>query len=207
MSDFFNMDNAFFRIMSKVAYVYYLNILWVLCSIPLVTIGASTTALASVTLELVRDEEGSVTKKFFSAFVKNFWQATVEWVLFLIVAIVLAGDVLFLLRLDSWFGLICAGICACLLMIEALVLTMVFNIQARFQNPIKATIKLAFIMALGYLPYSASLLIMLGCMLYGVYTSAELMIIFTFLGVAGYEFVSAYLLRCVFDHTNVKEEF
>ena len=41
----FNMDSPFFRCMSLIGDMMLLNLMWILCSIPLVTIGASTTAL------------------------------------------------------------------------------------------------------------------------------------------------------------------
>ena len=45
----FDMDNPFWRFMSLVADLIILNLLFVLCSIPIITIGASTTALYTET--------------------------------------------------------------------------------------------------------------------------------------------------------------
>src|SRR5699024_12157957 len=50
----------------------YLNLLWLICSIPIFTIGASTSALYSVTLKIARNEDVIIHRQFFKAFRENF---------------------------------------------------------------------------------------------------------------------------------------
>ena len=52
------IDNPIMRGMGRLADFIILNLLWVVCSIPIITIGASTTALYTVMLKLVKNEEG-----------------------------------------------------------------------------------------------------------------------------------------------------
>lgn len=54
-----------------------LNFLWVLFSLPIITIGASTTAAFSVTLKMVDDEEGYIGRSFLKAFKENFKQGVI----------------------------------------------------------------------------------------------------------------------------------
>ena len=61
----FNMDNAFWRTMGKIADLIILNILFIICCIPIVTIGASYTALYTVMLKLVKNEEPYIFRGFF----------------------------------------------------------------------------------------------------------------------------------------------
>ena len=84
-SEIFNYDNGFWRFMGKLWDALVLNILWVVCCIPLVTVGAATTAVYYVALKLARDEEGYVISSFFKSFKENFRQATALW-------LVLAAD-------------------------------------------------------------------------------------------------------------------
>ena len=56
-----------------------LNLLWLVCCIPVFTAGAATTAVYYVTLKLVRDEDDSTIKSFFRSFIQNFKQATAIW--------------------------------------------------------------------------------------------------------------------------------
>ena len=68
----FNYDNPVWRFIGKLGDLILLNILWTICSIPIFTIGASTTAVYYVTLKLVRDEDSSTIKGFFHSFKSNF---------------------------------------------------------------------------------------------------------------------------------------
>ena len=89
----FNLfDNPVVNGIGRIADFVVLNLLWVLCSIPIITIGASTTALYTVMLKIVKNEEGYLVKGFFKAFRENFKQSTVIWLVFLALGIVLLVD-------------------------------------------------------------------------------------------------------------------
>ena len=68
MNSLLNPEGKVMLFFTKIAYSAYLNILWFFCCLPVVTAGASTTALFYVTLKMAKDEEGNVTKSFFQAF-------------------------------------------------------------------------------------------------------------------------------------------
>ena len=89
---FFSYESPFSQTLLKLAYSCYLNLLWLICSIPVFTVGASTVALYSVTLKIVRDRDGNLTRQFFKAFRENFRQATILWLILLGVGLFLAGD-------------------------------------------------------------------------------------------------------------------
>ena len=89
---FFSYESPFSQVLLKLAYSCYLNLLWLLCSLPVFTVGASTTALYSVTLKIVRDRDGNLTRQFFKAFRENFRQATALWLILLGGGLFLAGD-------------------------------------------------------------------------------------------------------------------
>ena len=95
LSGIFNYDNPFWRFIGKFCDVMILNVLWVLCSIPVVTMGASTTAVYYVTLKLVRDEEGPTIRSFFRSFKENFRQATIIWLIMLAAGSLLGFDLYF----------------------------------------------------------------------------------------------------------------
>ena len=86
----FNYDNPVWRFIGKLGDLIILNVLWIVCSIPIFTIGASTTAVYYVTLKMVRDEEDSTIKSFFRSFKSNFKQATAIWLILLAAGAVLA---------------------------------------------------------------------------------------------------------------------
>lgn len=72
MNRFFNMDNKFFVFMGRVADLILLNILCILCCIPIVTAGASITALYYVTLKMARDRRILYYPKLFLLFQTEF---------------------------------------------------------------------------------------------------------------------------------------
>lgn len=95
----FSYDSKFSQIMLKISAACYLNLLWFIFSIPIVTAGAATAALYDVTLRIVRDEEPRLAPRFFLAFKRNFKQATVIWLILLGVGIVMGTDLYVLYHL------------------------------------------------------------------------------------------------------------
>lgn len=91
---FLRPDSEFMNAVSKCVDYIILNLLCVLCCIPIVTIGASLTAKYYVSMKLVRKEEPVVTKAFFSAFKINLRQSTIIWAIL--------GGILLILALD-WY--------------------------------------------------------------------------------------------------------
>lgn len=83
MKGFFSVDSPLYRFIETVANLFFLSVLWIIFSIPIVTMGASTTAVFYVTLRMVHDEESYVTKNFWKGFKTNFKQATLLWLRFL----------------------------------------------------------------------------------------------------------------------------
>ena len=71
----FNYDSPFWSFMSRLADLIILNLLWIVFCIPVVTIGASTTAMYRVTLNMVRGEGSGVVRMFWDAFRLNLKQA------------------------------------------------------------------------------------------------------------------------------------
>lgn len=82
MSNFFSIDGLFYKIGMFVYNIFVISIIWLIFSILLVTIGASTTALFYVTGKLVRDENfKSLPSAFWNIFKLNFKQVTISWII------------------------------------------------------------------------------------------------------------------------------
>ena len=88
----FSYESRFSQWMLRISYACCLNVLWFICSLPIVTIGASTAALYYVSLKIVRGEEGRVFSSFFHSFRENFRQATVIWLILLATGAFLGFD-------------------------------------------------------------------------------------------------------------------
>lgn len=92
-------DKPWFSVLTKLTYSAYLNILWLICSLPIFTIGASTTALFYCTLKMAEDRDEGLTRMFFRAFRSNFKPATKLWLILLALGCFLGVDGFVLSRL------------------------------------------------------------------------------------------------------------
>ena len=75
MNRLFDADNKLNRFLAKVFDCGILSVLWIVCSIPVFTMGAATIAMYTVTLKMVKNEEGAIVRSFFKAFRENFKQS------------------------------------------------------------------------------------------------------------------------------------
>ena len=73
-----------------------LNVLWLLCCLPVITAGAATTAMYSVIFQYITKQDDSVLKPFFKAFKENFKTVTPIWVLHLLIGAALGAEVFYL---------------------------------------------------------------------------------------------------------------
>lgn len=89
MQRLFNGENLFFRLMGKLGDFMCLNVLFLLTSLPIVTAGASVSALYVVLFDMRRGKDGSCFRRYMQAFQKNFRRATVYWLVCLSVAVFL----------------------------------------------------------------------------------------------------------------------
>ena len=144
---FFDLDNVVWRTIDKIGKIFLLNLLWLICSLPVFTIGASTTALIYTSMKL-SDNEGYWHQNFFSSFKENFKQATALFFIYLAAGAFLAGDFLLGGRAGNSFGQLMQGVAAILFVPYFLSLLYVFGVQAKFVNPVKATIRYSFFVAM-----------------------------------------------------------
>ena len=151
--DFFSPDSNFMEFLSKVADFVILNLLTVLCSIPIITIGAAHTAKFYTSMKIVRGEEPSVVKSYFKSFRENFAQVTGAWMILLVIAAILFVD---------WYNVI-YGMASSMpfpLKVALGVLTFVvwsvaycmFPFEARYKVTLKELFKASMVMALLNLP-------------------------------------------------------
>ena len=153
MGNLFSIESPFFHWLSKLADRMILNILFVISSIPVITMGAAITALYSVTGRIDRDE-GHVWKDYWSAFRSNFKQATVIWVVLVVSGLLIGFGVLFYLKTNQSGSVLGILIAAVLLFLWAVTFAWAFPLQSRFENTIRNTLKNALLFGLMNFPKS-----------------------------------------------------
>lgn len=166
MRNLLSLDNPVMQLITKIVTSVYLNILWFICCLPIFTIGASTTALFYVTLKMVKNEEGNITKAFFHSFKENFKQGTTIWMILLGFGIVLGldGYVLYHMRFENVFWTLNTAVFFVVLAAYAIILMYIFPLLSRFNNSIKVMFKNSIIIGMRFLLCTALMVIIYSAM-------------------------------------------
>lgn len=157
----FSFNSWLSRFLYLVADIVLLHILWIICSLPIVTIGASTTALYSSCMKRIRRDEGYITGNFFRAFKSNFRQSTLIWLLLLAVGGILYMDLWIGLSVEGVLGKIMLVSCSMLLIPFFCTVLYIFPVQAKFENRILDNLKNAFLMSLSNFQWTLFLVFIL----------------------------------------------
>lgn len=148
------------QVLGKVADLMILNLLALLCCIPIVTIGASLTAMHYIALKIARNEDYYIVRGFFKSFKENFKQATIVWLLLLLVIVVLVGDYFIISNATMEFPFFVKVVIAVVGFMALLTATFVFPAMARFENPLWRTLKNAFMMSILQFPKTILMIIL-----------------------------------------------
>ena len=205
LGSFFNYDNPVWRFIGKFWDILILNILWVICSIPIITIGPSTTAMYYVTMKLARDDDGYTFRSFFKSFKENFKQAIAIWLIFLVVGVLLAFDVYYFIKIvpSSSLRTVMISMFFGFIFVWLSMFTYVFPLQARFYNPVKRTIFNSFFMSVRHMFHTIGMLAADAVLLFLALTYMPQLSMF---GVALIAFFNSYLLNSVFSKYLPEEE-
>lgn len=93
MGEIFGLDGGIMKFLSKVSDICIISILWLICCLPIVTIGASTTAAYYTMVKVVKREIGTLHKEFFRSFRMNFKDSIVINLIYLFLMIILAFNI------------------------------------------------------------------------------------------------------------------
>lgn len=197
----FGIDSKFYEVVSKIADLVVLNLLFVLFSLPIITMGASTTALYGVTKKMAENREGYIFRNFFQLFKENFRQSTVMWIILLVAAMIPTVDLYIINSLEKT---VITTALKGLMLAAALTVLIVFlyamALQSTFENTIKNTLKNAFLMGIGYFPWTLLILLItllpiILIVLLGK-TAGSVIYAMLFVGFA----ILAYLNSYIFNH-------
>lgn len=173
MNEFFSSDGPLMGFMQKTGELILLGLLWFLCSLPIVTIGASSTALYYAVVKSVRKGRGYVTKEFFRSFKRNLAKGS-------LLTIIIMGTAALLLYYREYIGLSAAGEVTALwqlflpenqgvsitlfivydgiLLILAFMLVYLFPVLSRFDMKLGDIMKLSFVISIRYFYFTILIL-------------------------------------------------
>lgn len=154
-----NEGSGIFGFINMVGDIVFLNLIFIITCIPVVTIGPSLVALYTVTGRIAEGSEGYVIRSYFKAFKDNIYQGMVVGVLLEVICCLLATPAVVFYKSASESRTI-GFMLAIIAVIFVLAVTMyIFPLMAGYNSPIATIIKNAALIALGRLPYTIMLLI------------------------------------------------
>lgn len=177
----FNLDSPLMQFLNKVADLMILNILTLVCCIPIVTIGPALTALHYMALKIARNEEGYITRNFFKSFKKNLRQGILIWLILLAVLLVLAGDFYIINYSGLEFHEMIRIILMAIFLLIMFTSMFVFPVLAKFENTVFRTIKNAFLIGVMQLPKTVLMMVLFAVpMVLFVYVPQVIPLVFLF---------------------------
>jgi uncharacterized membrane protein YesL len=161
MGNIFRWDSPFTQKVAMVGNLIVLNILWAICSLPIVTAGAATTAMYYTIFQYLTNDEDAVFKPFFRGFKRNFWQATGIWIPLLIIMGLLGFNIYYMIVMGCVGGIWVAVWTAVVVLSVAVLLiqTQLLPMLARFEMKTGALIKSSALLMILHFP---STLVMAG---------------------------------------------
>lgn len=206
MGRIFDMDSPVMRFLGRVADLMILNLVTLLCCLPVVTIGASLTAMHYVLLKMVRNEDSYIIRSFFKSFKENFKQATVIWLIMLLFLIVFGADIMIINHSGMEFPSALKIILFALAMIGYMVMCYVFPVLCRFENTIRKTIKNALFMAILSFPKTIVMMVLYVSPIIFIYFFTMAVPLVILFGISAPAYLSAMLYSGTFKKFEPEEE-
>ncbi|MBR4291585.1 MAG: YesL family protein [Oscillospiraceae bacterium] len=123
------------------------NMLWLLCCLPVITIGPAVCGMYTVTLKLAREEAVNPVKDFFLGFKRNFKSGLLLGLIALLLPVIVAGDAFFALQRTGALRNVYLVVAVMTGVIWLIFISFTFALQAMFENPLKIQILNAFKLA------------------------------------------------------------
>ena len=211
MGNLFNMDNKFFVFMGKVADLIILNLLCIVCCIPIVTAGASITAMFYVTLKMVRNEEAYIVRSFFKSFKENLRQSLVINLIMLVAAFLLFMDVRIVNQMEGTLHNVLLVLFTALGLFYIMIFIYIYPILAKFYNSIRNTFINAFLMSVRHLPFTVLMIIITAVpaaifFIPNAQIFSTMILLFILLGFSTVAYINSHFLVKIFDRYIPKEE-
>lgn len=200
MGKFFSYDSGLFQAINKIVDCALLSILWLLFSIPIVTIGASSTALYYTVNKVIRHDRSHIWREFWSSFKSNFKQSTIVWLILMAAYYILITNCLIMYQANNTVFLVFYLGTICLLTMWMLHL---FPHIARFANTTRAIMKNCALIAIRHILKSLVLLIIFAAACVLIFVWPIVIIIVPTL----YTLAANFILETIFRRYMSDEDF
>ena len=197
-------DGKFVKVLNRIADLVGLNLLAILFCIPIITIGASITAVYGCIFRIQEKKEGYLTKDFWKLFKECFRSSTIIYLVGVAVVAMLYLDYQIFAtdsRLDILQVLVVAGG-----ILVAEIFTYAFPMESYFENSLKATVKNALLLGISNIPYT---LLMLGINVFPFFLVARIPVTFGIwflIGISGVAWINSFFLKKIFSKVRIRKD-
>lgn len=197
-------DGKFVKVLNRIADLVGLNLLAILFCIPIITIGASITAVYGCIFRIQEKREGYLTKDFWKLFKECFRSSTIIYLVGVAVVAMLYLDYQIFAtdsRLDILQVLVVAGG-----ILVAEIFTYAFPMESYFENSLKATVKNALLLGISNIPYT---LLMLGINVFPFFLVARIPVTFGIwflIGISGVAWINSFFLKKIFSRVRIRKD-
>ena len=155
------IGNKVFTVLSKMVDAAILSIIWIVCSLPVFTIGASSTALYYAVHKSLARSRGYLWRSFWYGFKSNFKQATLSWLIQLVIMVVFALDIMIMRSVADQSSVYTLLMYIFYVLMALMIVWFYYTIayQARFENTLRNSLKNAGAIAFLNLPWSLPILL------------------------------------------------
>lgn len=186
----FNVNTPFWQFMNKMADEFILSLLWMLCSIPVITFGAAETAFVTASIKLQQNCESSVMRDFFSEFKKHFLRPTLMWLSHVVCLLVAALDLWLCWKMKTKIGAFLLPVLAMLALLLHMASLYTWPLISHTNCNLLKIWKLAVHLTVTFLPHSLSMLVLEGLGAFIAFMHPGLAILIPF--IVYYQFARVY---------------
>lgn len=210
MSHWFDFDSLIMRFLGRVMDLVLLNLCFIIGCIPIVTIGTSMTAMYSVSLKLVRNEEDYIFQSFWKNWKENFKQSTLVWLLILTLGFLFWIEYHLIHSMPQGAFPYFLVFWSIMLVIFFLVVWNIFPYMARYDDKVRICILNSFKLAIRHVFYSIialtafSLLVILS--LWNMVTVIWMLCFWLLIGFSFVMYVNSLYMRRIFDRIEADRE-
>ena len=205
-----NEDNVVHVFLNKLGDIVIANLLFILCSIPVITIGPALTALYHCMMRTVKGNNNGTPRTFFRAFKENFKQSLLVWLLILVAGIILVLNLRFLLHANGSAANMLFYLTIGVLPLLVIFSLYIFPVIATFVNSLGALCRNAFLLAFMHFPTTVAMAVITIFPLYMTYLDVKLQPLYAccwfFFGFGLVAFINSMLLYRFFKKLLPPEE-
>lgn len=151
-------NRGLMNMLANILNIVKLNLCFLVCSLPIITIGASLTALYSVHMKLIREEEAYIVKDFFKAFRQGFRQSTICWLVTIVIGAALFADREYYGQHSDWIGIFFQLFLWLYTAFVLLLSLYLYPYISRYRDNLKNCVKKSLLISLANLKYTLAML-------------------------------------------------